>query len=95
MKTCKEIYLEKSKEIIDRLKAHRDSIYICKQEEEIDIKIDAIMEFLSQPELMNPIMFYNPMNDFCNCYELKPGMSIPTKDDMKTCDKCNKPLRMI
>ncbi len=44
--------------------------------------------------LNTPIIFYSP-NKFCNCFELKPGMAIHTKDDMKTCAKCNKPVRML
>lgn len=94
MKTCKEIYYEKSKEMIDRINAHRDSIFICKPKDDIEIKVDAIIEFLSQPSFSNPIVYYE--SDYCKCYtEYKPGMTIPTKDDMKTCAKCNKPLRII
>lgn len=94
MKTCLEIYRSKWKELLERKEAHRDSIFISKIPDDIEVKTDAIMEFLSQPEFMNPVMFYS--TKICSCYsECNPGMSMPTKDDLKTCAKCGKLLNTI
>jgi len=96
MKTCQEIYNEKWKEIISRRNAHRDSIFIVKEPSDTDLKLDSIMEFLDQPELLSPIYLYNPLVSYCDCYNnFKPGMAVSVKDDMKTCSKCNKPMREL
>lgn len=49
-KNCNEIYLEKSMEQFTRIQAHHSYIFTIKPKEEIELKIDAIIDFLSQPE---------------------------------------------